>query len=166
LLLEKRVFFFPEIWRAVFILIVFAATVIDARTYRIPNLFVILLGSLGFVLLAVYEPSKLLEHGALAAAALAVGYLLFCLIGLGAGDAKFISAILLWLGLSGLSSFLFWFGVCAGILSLTLLAGRRLSAVLKKTLFDWAPFRKGEPVPLALAIGPAAIIASLPSSLV
>lgn len=136
--------------------------VMDARTYRIPNMCVLFLAGMGVVLFAIYAPSELLTHGAVAAAALAIGFLLFRLIGLGAGDAKFIAAILIWFGLSKLVSFFFWFGVSSGILTMTLLAGRQISAHSNKTLFNWRPLQKGEPVPFALAIGPAAIITGMP----
>lgn len=146
---------------AVFVLLVAAATLYDARHYRIPNAITAALALAGLAALGIEAPSLLVEHAVAGAAALAAGYLLFLFTGFGAGDAKLFGAAMVWFGVGGLMAFLFWFGVACAALVLILIPARRIFCDPNAGLGRWRPFQKGAPVPLALALGPAAVIASL-----
>lgn len=137
-------------------------TVIDARTYRIPNNLVLGFAAVGLISVFFISNEPYWSHLAAAAAALAVGFGLYLLTGLGAGDAKFIAAVFLWLGGDGVIPFLFWFGVSCVLLVIILGLGRRFSSNVEDGENIWRPFQKGAPAPLALAIGPASILASPP----
>ncbi|WP_290496071.1 A24 family peptidase [Hyphomonas sp. UBA4494] len=146
------------IW-AVFVLFIAAITLIDARTYRIPNVILLVLAAFGLAAILLLTPSTVLTHLVAALVTLGVGYLLYTTTGFGAGDAKFFAVILLWFGAAGVIPLLFWFGLSCAVLVVLLAIGRRLPLANTK-LGAWRPLQKGAPVPLALAIGPAAIIAS------
>jgi len=145
----------------VFIILVAAAVIIDARTYRIPNWLTGAIAGLGLVFVIVTAPQTLLVNLAVAAATLAIGFGLYRFASFGAGDAKLFAAVMIWFGAAGVVPLLFWFGVACGVLVVLLLIGRRINFPEGSGLANWRPFQKGAPVPLALAIGPAAIAASV-----
>lgn len=145
----------------IFAALVCLITFIDARSYRIPNSLVIVLAAIGAVFVYVTTPTAIGAHLMLAAMTMAVGYVLFLFTGFGAGDAKFFAAIMIWVGASGVIPLLFWFGVCCALLVVVLIAARRAPSAFLAGLSQWRPFQKDAPVPLALAIGPAAILACL-----
>lgn len=145
----------------VFAIIISAITVIDARTYRIPNIAVTALAAIGAIMILLAIPSASMLNFAVAAATLVIGFGLYRFTGFGAGDAKLLAAIMVWFGAAGIVPMLFWFGVCCAALALLLALGRRLAGVTPMSgLQAWRPLQKGAPVPLALAIGPSALIAS------
>jgi len=159
--MEMSVFSTPMFFRGVFVALIVIAAAADARAYRIPNLAVLALAAMGVVALLMRAPELIISNLLLAATALLVGYFLYRFTGLGAGDAKLISAIMVWFGAAGATSFLFWLGACAGVLAASLLIARRIWPSSSETTAPWRPLEKGAPVPFAVAIGPAAIIASL-----
>lgn len=144
----------------VFAVIISAITIVDMLTYRIPNAAVAALAVIGAVLIALAAPGAIISHLVSAAAALVVGFGLYKFTGFGAGDAKFFAAIMIWFGVAGLIPLLFWFGLACAVLVVILALGRRLPLNPDSGLGAWRPLQKGAPVPLALAIGPAALIAS------
>ncbi len=142
---------------ACFIIVI---TVIDARSYKIPNSGVVALAASGVVAVLLTAPELAAVNLAVAAATIAIGFVLYRFTSFGAGDAKLFSAIMLWFGIKGAIPLLFWFGVCCAALTLLLVVGRRMPIAGIPGLGAWRPLHKGAPVPLALAIGPAALIAS------
>ena len=142
---------------AVFITLIALITLVDARTYKIPNKILIVLSITGVVSLLVLHPEKTGCHLLAAAITLVIGYALYSFTGFGAGDAKFFSAITLWFGVDGILPLLYWFGICCAFLVVVLVVGRRLLDKTQHWLREWRPLQKDAPVPLALAIGPAAI---------
>ncbi len=145
----------------IFVVCVTGITFIDANSYRIPNIYVGALALIGCFAILLLSPSAIGGHLIIAGIALATGYALYQFTGFGAGDAKFIAAVMLWLGAGGVIPFLFWFGVSCALLVIALVIGRRLHSIEKGSKNIWRPLQKGAPVPLALAIGPAAILASM-----
>jgi len=63
-------------------------------------------------------------HVGVAIAALLVGMVLFALRWIGGGDAKFMAATCLWLGLTGSGMFLLWTAVMGGVFSVALMIAR------------------------------------------
>ncbi|MDP3738227.1 MAG: prepilin peptidase [Hyphomonadaceae bacterium] len=140
-----------------------AAAFIDGRTYRIPNWIPIALAVL-FAIAAFASGEPVVDYwqnGALAVGVLAIGYLLYALTGMGAGDAKLGAVAVLWAGLSGLYAWTFWLAVAMGVLAFGLIAARRLA---KMATADGLPrqriLQRGAPVPLGIALAAAAILAS------
>ncbi|MBA3813219.1 MAG: prepilin peptidase [Alphaproteobacteria bacterium] len=92
--------------------------VYDFSFYRIPNLF---LGVL-VVLYAFFAPIYLDSHAILSAllvfaVTMAVGYCLYALKVIGAGDAKYIAVTSLWFGVHGIVPLLFLISLAGGILA-------------------------------------------------
>lgn len=133
-------------------------TVIDARTYKIPNKLLIVLSIIGLLSLLILSREGIGVHLLVAMVTLAIGYFLYLFTGFGAGDAKFFTVIMLWFGADGIIPMLYWFGVCCAVLVLLLVTARRFLDGKQTRLGGWRPLQKGAPVPLALAIGPAAVI--------
>ena len=149
----------PDLFSLVFAGLLSWVFLADARTYRIPNAAVAALALCGLAMLGLNAPQLIAPNLLLAAAALAVGYGLYRCIGMGAGDAKLLAAIAIWLGAEGLMAFLFWFGAGCAILSGGLAIGRRIACNVGGAPPAWRPLQKDAPVPLALAIAPAALFA-------
>lgn len=146
---------------AVFIALSAIITLIDAKSYRIPNKLVLILGAVGLCAVVILWRENFGAHLIAAIVTLVIGYLLYQFTGFGAGDAKYFAAIMLWFGPGGALLLLYWFGVFCAVLVVILIIGRRLSDRAKFGLKNWRPMQKDAPVPLALAIGPAAIVSCL-----
>lgn len=84
---------------------------------------------------------------------------------LGGGDAKLIAALALWFGWPSVQTFLILAMICGGLLSLALLAGRRVAPGLPVSPERLAasPLAHGAPVPYGVAIAAGALWA-LPHS--
>jgi leader peptidase (prepilin peptidase)/N-methyltransferase len=128
-------------WLIVFVsvplgLILSALTVVDIRTYRLPDLLTLPLIALGLAATALIDPAALPWH----AVATAMGYGLLAGVaalyrwlrgrdGLGLGDAKLLAAGGAWLGPAGLPSMLALAAVSAlAVVAVARLAGRRFTA--------------------------------------
>ena len=93
----------------------------------------------------------------------AVTYALFFFKVLGGGDAKLASAFALWVGLSGLTPFLFYMSVAGALLSIIILSLRRWKPVKEPTKDSWIDrAQKGSnEVPYGIAIFIGAILSFL-----
>jgi prepilin peptidase CpaA len=102
-----------------FAAILIAAAAGDAMTRRIPNLLVgaCAVSFVPFAWAAGFPAWMFLEHAATAVVLLLLGYALFCFGYLGAGDAKFMAAIGLWLGVAPSVLFVLLSAVAGGVLS-------------------------------------------------
>ena len=137
------------------------AAVTDARSYRIPNWIPIALAAL-FALAVFVSGKPVLEfwpHLAAGLGMMALGYLLYAVTGMGAGDAKLAAAAMLWAGWSGAYAWLFALtvamaGLAAGLVLLRLAAATAGSAPKLRML------QRGAPVPLGIALAAATIFAS------
>ncbi len=116
---------------AVPFLLVFPALAIvaalkDATSYTIPNwISLALLAGFVPVIFLLGLPLSLVGASLLVAViALLVGMGMFALGWIGGGDAKFLAAASLWLGVSGAPQFLLVTALCGGALSLALMAMR------------------------------------------
>lgn len=151
------------IWAA-FTVLVLVAAVTDSRSYRIPNWISLALGALFVfaVTIAVAVNGQPIEsfwpHLALGAIVFALGYALYLFTGMGAGDAKFATAIALWTGLYGAYMWTITLAVAMALLAFGLIVLRRAlpAGVTEKARV----FQKGAPVPLGIALGLSAIAAS------
>lgn len=139
----------------------------DIARMEIPNRISVLLAALYPPL--AYAAGAPLEaiglHLAVGAAALAGGYLLFHLNVFGGGDAKILASTLVWTGTGAAIPLLFWTALAGGLLSLTLIVARRLSApapahpAFLNRLLD--P-QTGAPYVVAIAVGGLAALPHLP----
>lgn len=147
------------IW-TVFSGLLLAAAVIDGKTYRIPNWIPLALAALFAVAVALsgktivdYWPSF-----ALGAGMMVIGYGLYALTGMGAGDAKLAAAAVLWAGLTGLYAWVFALAMSMAALAFMLVVLRRVApaghAAKVRVL------QRGAPVPLGIALAAASILAS------
>jgi prepilin peptidase CpaA len=146
------------IW-ATFTVLFLVGVVSDARTYRIPNWVSIALAGLFFVAVGLSGKPALTywPHLAVAVGVLAAGFALYRFTGLGAGDAKLAAVAALWAGGSSLYVLTFTLALAMSLLAFALVLVRRVpvGAAPKPKVFQ-----KGAPVPLGIAIGLAAIVAS------
>ncbi len=133
----------------------------DVRHYLIPNW---LVGSLLIVYpLAVWLAPVAVDWKMALAAMLgvfAVGYVVFALKWMGAGDIKLITVCSLWVGLGGLADFIFLFAMIGGLFSIALLVVRKWNVFLPVPKSGQLPrvLRSGEPVPYGVAIASAFLI--------
>lgn len=120
----------PLLIGAVFTIALMDAAISDLKGFRIPNrdsiiiaaAFVVAVPALGLGMEAAAW------HAAAAAAAFAVGVVLFALKVWGGGDAKLVAAVTLMTGFAGLPRFLLVMALAGGMLSLVLLLLRILPA--------------------------------------
>jgi prepilin peptidase CpaA len=150
------------IWAA-FTILLLAAVVTDARSYRIPNwISIAVAGLFAFaVLVAVVKGAAVTSFWPnilIGVVILALGYGLYLFTGMGAGDAKFGAAIGLWTGFYGLYVWTFTLGLAMALLAIGLIVLRRVlpAGIAAKS----EVFRKGAFVPLGIALSLSAIAAS------
>lgn len=111
-----------SVYLSVFLLIVSgvcaAAAVSDFRRLLIPNLYSV-------VVIVLFVPAYLLvpeafghwtHHLMAAGIMLVIGFFLFVVKLFGGGDAKFATAVALWLGVKGLLPFVLYMTICGGVL--------------------------------------------------
>jgi prepilin peptidase CpaA len=150
------------------LLFVFPALVIlggvyDLRTMTIPNW-------ISIALVVAYVPTAMvLGLGwqdiaiglGLGFAALVIGIALFAFRIMGGGDAKLMSASVVWLGLSGIPPFILMTALAGGALSLGLLSARKWLPQLPVVFPNWAQRLlqpKGD-IPYGIAIAVGAVLA-------
>lgn len=143
--------------------IMITAGISDALRYRIPNIATAALLLL-FPVFVVIAPMTVpwLQHSAVFAIVLALGYPLYLKGLVGAGDVKFIAACALWAGPHEIGHFLFITAMSGGILALgmaVIAALRRYRARQDKDL----PSLSQVPIPygIAIAIGGLCTLAFL-----
>ncbi len=128
----------------------------DVRRYIIPNWIV---GSLIILYpIAVFMARVPVDwQMALVGMALvfAVGYVVFSMRWMGAGDIKLITVCALWMGFANLMDFIFMFAILGGLFSAFLWGMRKtLPSFAEKIPLEKLPriLRDGEPVPYGVAI--------------
>ena len=114
----------------------------DVKTFRIPNALVAAVALLAVTrLIVIGDPSVALYTLAASVPLLIIGFVLFALGFVGAGDVKLITAAALLVGYNNLLSFLLLMGICGALISLAALvihrylplyAGPRLTVLLPK----------------------------------
>lgn len=130
----------------------------DLLTMKISNRLVLLLVVAFFgVALAVQLPLEVLAlHVACALVVLAVGFTFFALGWMGGGDAKLAAATALWLGFGLAMPYLLYATVLGGVLTLAILALRKLPLMPVLARYDWLERlhdpKSGVPYGIALAI--------------
>jgi prepilin peptidase CpaA len=107
----------------IFPLLVIYAAFSDLFTMTIPNRISLILvaGFAGCAVITGLPLQQFLTHAGAGLAVLAVGFTLFALGWIGGGDAKFASAIALWLGLGHVLDFLLVASIFGGGLTLAIL---------------------------------------------
>ena len=149
-----------------FPVLVVVAAARDVRSYTIPNwISIALVGA--FVPAAAAGLAAGMPAAAIAACAgvgggaLLAGIVLFTLRWIGGGDAKLLAAAALWVGLPGLTPFLFWTAMAGGALSMFLIAARRRRAAPAGGGEHWYSrlLTHGEPIPYGVAIAVGALAA-------
>jgi len=157
---------------AAVVLLPFAALTIvaalrDVTTMTIPNW-------ISLALVAAYVPAAVVLQLPLSQVGMAVIALVACLAGgiamfalrwIGGGDAKLFAACALWVGWAGLTPFIVYTGLAGGVLTLTLLAGRRAAEVYAVRGPGWVDrlLSPGGDIPYGVAIA-AGALAALPET--
>lgn len=143
----------------------------DYKGFRIPNLVSLVIiaafaVSFGATQLLVDDPSATIfgnwkSHIGSAVVVMLITMLLFALRLLGAGDSKFATAVSLWLGLPGLSFFLFYMAFIGGLLGVASLVLKRWKPLKNPAEGTWpAKAQEGHnAVPYGIAIAAGAFIA-------
>jgi prepilin peptidase CpaA len=146
---------------AVGAIVVFAA-VSDATSLTIPNWISLALLGL-FPLVAVASGLSLATvglHLGIGFAALLIGMALFAFNLIGGGDAKFLAAVSVYVGLPSLLTFLTYVVIAGGVLAMVLMFARRLAAM--GFSMDWfLKFTRGGsviPYGIAIAFGALAVL--------
>ena len=136
-----------------------AAAAYDISTLTIPNWISLVLIA-AFVIVALSAGMTGWEfgtHAGIGVAALIVGFMLFASGFVGGGDAKFLAATSLWIGLDFYLHYIFFATVAGGALALTLLCVRQFPLPLFLVNQEWIArlhhAENGIPYGVALAIG-------------
>ncbi|MGJ3265323.1 MAG: A24 family peptidase [Salinarimonas sp.] len=152
---------------AVFVGLLGAAAVSDARTMRIPNRISLALVAtfVPFALLAGLELGQMGLHLGIGLAVLVGTFSLFALGLIGGGDAKLIAATAVWFGAADLGGFLFATAIAGGVLTLAIVALRSLPLPVAIGNWTWLSRMqdKAVGVPYGIAIAAGAVVA-LPDS--
>lgn len=137
------------------------AAVTDARHYRIPNWICVAVAAL-FVVTAPFGMGLegMWPHFLVGIAVLGVGYALYALTGMGAGDAKLAAAIAIWAGPAGFQTWITFFALAMLTLVFILIGVRRAAHAVIGTEPSSRVLKRGAPVPLGVALSVSAILAS------
>ncbi len=153
---------------ALYVLLLGVAAVTDVRGFKIPN-WVSAALLLLFIPVAILLPldAHWLSHVGASVSTLAVGFVLFLLGWLGAGDVKLMTAVALWAGFSMLAPFIVAVALSGGAFALMLL-------ILRFAIARWPAARatpgggslprvlvSGERVPYGVAIACGAVLLGL-----
>lgn len=140
------------------------AAVSDIRGFRIPNAISLALTGLflaWYILLT--PPVSLAAHLAAAAACFAVFFAFYLLGWFGAGDAKLITAIMLWAGPEAGPQFIFLMAIAGGLFAaLLLLLGKALMANVQHATSapSWQRWARRGICPYGVPIFTAALLVS------
>lgn len=98
----------------------------DLTSMTIPNWIsgILILGFFPAALVVGLPFTTVAVHVGIAVAALLAGMCMFALRWIGGGDAKFMAAACLWLGLTGSGVFLLWTAIIGGLFCIGLLSAR------------------------------------------
>jgi prepilin peptidase CpaA len=136
----------------------------DLLTMTIPNRISVAL-VVAFVIAALLSgmplETLLLNHVLVGAAAFGTAILLWSLGGMGGGDAKLLSAVLLWIGYEHIGPYLLEMSILGGVLALAVLAYRIfVPSESLNVAPGWAVrlHAKGTGIPYGLAIAGAALL--------
>lgn len=153
----------PAIVQAVYVFLIAYAIVTDTTSLRVPNWIPLSLGGLyvGYAMLTA-SFDQLALHVLIGAGALAVGFGLFSLGAFGGGDAKFLTALALWMGPASIGAFVVLATLFGGVMAAMLVGLKKLlianPALASRTVIAkpvaWA--RDGR-MPYALPLGLAAL---------
>lgn len=141
----------------------------DYKGFRIPNhVSLVIIGAfvIAFGVTTLTGQDQLIfstwkSHLGSAGAVMLVTMLMFSLGALGAGDSKFATSVAVWLGISGLSVFLFYMALIGGLLGLSSLVLKKFKPLKNPKAGTWpAKAQEGHnAVPYGIAIAGGAIIA-------
>jgi prepilin peptidase CpaA len=137
------------------------AAVSDVRTFEVPNgVSIAILAAFPFLAVAdgigwEVAANHLLTGGA----ALVVGFGLFVARVMGAGDAKLLAAVSLWMGWPALAPYLFFVALAGGVFSLLLVIFRRLPLPDGLGALEWVRrlHERKKDIPYAVALALPAI---------
>jgi len=148
-----------------FVVLCIYAALIDLETMTIPNWLNGWLAFLAIPALIVAAPGWEVAgaHLLIGAIAICATIGLFFVGAFGGGDAKFIPAVLLWIGPAGAMPFLLATAIAGGILTMVILAARYFFPVGVNPGFGVATFEEQKGVPYGVAIAAGAFYA-LPNS--
>jgi len=140
----------------------------DLITMKIPNWISLALVGVFFpvAILVGVAPLDIAIHVGIGLAALIVGMGMFAVGWVGGGDAKLLAASCLWMGLTGVSTFLLATGVLGGLFCLFLLMGRQYFPLIAPSVSQGWVVNLMEPrgdIPYGVAIAAGALLA-LPES--
>jgi prepilin peptidase CpaA len=118
------------------------AALSDIRRFRIPNAVSIALVCLFVVRYALTgQPTSIIPHLAIAGASLAILFALYLLGWFGAGDAKLISAIMLWAGPEAGMQFILLLALAGGFFATLLLLVAGALRIRTRLAANWPPHR-------------------------
>jgi prepilin peptidase CpaA len=127
-----------------FVALLVAAVVYDVKSLRIPNWVCYLIAGLfGVKYLILGAADGLALHLLVFGCALTVGFVAFAFNVVGAGDAKLLSAICLWLGPTDIPMFILLMAVVGGLFGLLVIVARHFDYVL----IWFIPYEKRRYVP-------------------
>lgn len=139
----------------------------DVCRFRIPNVVSVLVLA-GFAVAYVGASlvpgvdvvpifQTLLSHGAAFVLVFVLTLILFATHSIGAGDAKFASALALWVGLQGVALFIFYMSLIGGVMGIATLAVKRWKPFGAVPEGSWLAAAQGGqnrlPYGLAIALG-------------
>ncbi len=148
---------------AVLPVLVIVAGLKDLTSMTIPNRLTVAL-ALAYVpaaLLVGVPPTEMAVNLGVGLACLVLGMVLFALRVFGGGDAKLMAAVCLWLGLAGVTPFIFWTALAGGLFGVSLLIARARLAVYAPMAPTWVSNLlnpKGD-IPYGVAIAVGALVA-------
>jgi len=137
------------------------AAISDLKSYRIPNWVCVAIAATFAIAAPLGMPfDQIWPHIAVGASVFGVGYLLYAVTGMGAGDAKLGAAIGLWIGPAGLLTWLTHFALGMLALAIVLIGLRRAVALVGGPEPSFRLLQRGAPVPLGVALSFSALLAS------
>lgn len=147
----------------IFPLAMLAAAVSDLRSMTISNSLSLVVAGSYFVLapLAGFTWQTIGLSTALAALVLILTFAMFALGWLGGGDAKLVTAAMLWMGPQHAGQFVFAMAIAGGLLAGTILLYRRLPLPIATTEQHWLVRLHGieTGIPYGVAIAAGALLA-------
>jgi len=146
----------------VFSLCMVFAMLSDIFTMKIPNynILALLIGFAVFAPLAGMAWATIGIHLAVGLAVLVIGFGLFALGGVGAGDVKMATATALWLGVAGTGNYLLLTAILGGVMALFFIGARRIPLPASIAQVGWVErlHNKKTGIPYGLALGPAGLL--------
>jgi prepilin peptidase CpaA len=146
---------------AIWTMILAGAALLDLRSFRIPNLFPILLITLFASVHGLAGYSSLLWANVLHfLLALFVGMLMFARRWIGGGDAKLYAAVALWFNWSGAATLVFMTTISGLLLAIGFVVARMGGIGRKRLEGEPPPKRSERRIPYGLAIATGALLSA------